>query len=68
MEEGGGAQNANRSSEMRHKTCTVAQKMLLEEGAGHKTRTIRRKCRALESPTPHVLWRPDACVATVMSV
>ena len=34
LTEGGGAQNANHSSEMRRQTDTVAQKMLLEQGGG----------------------------------
>ena len=34
LTDGGGAQNANRSSEMRRQTDTVAQKMLLEQGGG----------------------------------
>ena len=34
LTDGGGAQNANRSSEMRRQPDTVAQKMLLEQGGG----------------------------------
>ena len=34
LTDGGGAQNVNRSSEMRRQTDTVAQKMLLEQGGG----------------------------------
>ena len=50
---GRGAQNLNRSSEMRRQTDTVAQKMLLEQGGGTQNANRLAEMKSLVAAIAH---------------
>ena len=53
LTEGGGTQNANRSTEIRRQTDTVAQKMLLEQGGGTQNANRLAEIKSLVAAIAH---------------